>query len=123
MKKVDIAFSVLLIALGILHCTGSVFNAQTANLTASAWEFSGGLFTILVGAVNLLRIRYGAIAGGVRWVSAGANVSMLGLSVVLAGALGMAHHMHSVGVILVVLVETVFSFVPPQPQTRAAAER
>ena len=123
MKKVDIAFAIVVIGLGILHCTGSAFNASTGHLTASAWEFSGGLFTILVGAVNLLRIRYGAIAAGVRWVSAGASVSMLGLGVVLAGALGMAHHMHSIGVILVVLVETVFSFLPPRPQARAAAER
>jgi len=44
----------------------------------AAWFFAGGMLLMLVGALTLLRIRYGLIAPGVKHVSVAANL-MLGL--------------------------------------------
>lgn len=123
MKAVDIAAAVLLIALAAVHCLGTLFNAQPAADVNTVWSLTSGMFVALAGAVNLLRIRYGAIAPGVRLVSVATNIVLLGLTFVLAGALGMAHHLHSVVVILVVLASTVLSFRPMRTGAKAAAER
>ena len=123
MKAFDIAAAILLIVLAVVHCLGTMFNAQPGWDVNTVWSISGGMFVALVAALNLLRVRYGAIAPGVRAVSVAANLVLLGLTFVLAGALGMAHHMHSGFVIIVVLASTILSFRPLAPKANAAAER
>ena len=123
MKAVDIVAAVLLIALAIVHCLGTLFNAQPGWDVNALWSLSGGMFVALVGGVNLLRVRYGAMAFGLRAVSIVANIILLALTFLLAGALGMAHHVHSVAVIVVVLAATIVSFRPMRPEAKAAAER
>ena len=118
MRVLDIVMAVLLIGFGLVHFIAGLFNGSMTEGTM--WSLGAGLFMVLVGALNLLRVRYGAIAFGVRAVSAAANVVLLGFSIVLAGALGIAHHMHSMAVVGVVLAATLLSFWPTRKQARAA---
>ena len=118
MKVLDIVIAVLLICLGLVHCVAQLFNGSLTEGTM--WSLGAGLFFALVGALNLLRVRYGAIAFGVRAASAAANLVLLGFSIVLAGALGIAHRLHSMAVVGVVLAATLLSFWPAGKQARAA---
>lgn len=40
----------------------------------AAWFFAGGMLLMLVGALSLLRLKYGGVAPGVKWISVAANL-------------------------------------------------
>jgi hypothetical protein len=61
------------IALGLMQCASTfLFFARFEE--PAIWFFAGGLLLTVVGALNLLRLRYGATAPGVRYVSLAANL-------------------------------------------------
>jgi hypothetical protein len=51
---------------------------------AAIWFFGAGLFMMLVGAINLLRIRYAGAAPGVRIVCIVANLVLLAFLIAIA---------------------------------------
>lgn len=77
MDRLDSANAWLLCGFGVLHCSVTFIIAASAT-EAAFWFFSGGLALIYCAALNLLRVRYAAVAPGLRRVCAAANVSLLG---------------------------------------------
>ena len=71
----DRALGVALIILGVMQWVGTPFLFRRVEEPA-AWFFAGGMLLALVGALSLLRIKYGALAPGVKWVSLAANVML-----------------------------------------------
>lgn len=76
MERLDRLAGWLLFAVGMLHCVVTFIIAELPT-EAAFWFFSGGLAMIYCGALNLLRVRYAAVAPGLRRVCAAVNVSML----------------------------------------------
>jgi hypothetical protein len=77
MKLADSMVGWVLVAMGIFH-----LSLTPRPLTVAAlWFLSAGLFVIMLGAVNLLRIRYAQVAPGLRRVSLAANLA--GIAVML----------------------------------------
>jgi hypothetical protein len=76
-QAIDKALGAVVISLGFLQCLSTPYFFRRIEEPA-AWFFAGGMLLMLVGALTLLRIRYGLIAPGVKHVSVAANL-MLGL--------------------------------------------
>lgn len=76
MERLDRLTGWLMFAVGLLHCSVTFIIAASPTETAF-WFFSGGLALIYCAALNLLRVRYAAMAPGLRRVCAAVNVSML----------------------------------------------
>src|SRR4028119_1261753 len=76
-QAIDKALGAVIISLGFLQCLSTPYFFRRIEEPA-AWYFAGGMLLMLVGALTLLRIRYGLIAPGVKHVSVAANL-MLGL--------------------------------------------
>jgi hypothetical protein len=83
MKQLDRIISGLLIAIGLLQWIATpIFFRQFEE--PAAWFFNGGITLIFLGAFNLLRIRYGNIAPGLKSVCLAANLIMLSFWIVMA---------------------------------------
>ncbi|HEY9403336.1 MAG TPA: hypothetical protein VIQ24_11775 [Pyrinomonadaceae bacterium] len=72
-QAIDKALGVVVISLGLLQCLSTSYFFHRIEEPA-AWFFAGGMLLMLVGALTLLRIRYGLIAPGVKHVSIAANL-------------------------------------------------
>jgi hypothetical protein len=68
-----LGYAVLL--LGAAQCLATFRFFQKLEEPA-AWWFAGGMLLALAGALTLLRLRYGAVAPGVRRVSVAANAAL-----------------------------------------------
>lgn len=77
MERLDSVTAWLLFGIGLLHCSVTFIIAASPTETAF-WFFSGGLALIYCAALNLLRVRYAAVAPGLRRVCAAVNISLLG---------------------------------------------
>jgi len=88
MERLDRSNGWLLFAIGILHCSVTFVIAAAPTETAF-WFFSGGLALVYCAALNLLRVRYGAIAPGVRRACAAVNLSLLAFVVAYLAAQGL----------------------------------
>lgn len=108
MKALDSLVAWLLIAFGAVHLsmTRRVHPAIDIN---AVWFASGGLMIIAVGALNLLRVAYGAVAKGVRIVSVIANVVLLALMLFIATLLPLRGNPQIVAGLVLVIVLTAFS--------------
>lgn len=83
MRTIDVILGWLLIAFGALHVSLTRKFDQSIGMNG-IWFASGGLFIILIGALNLLRVAYARVASGVRIVSAIANVGLVLLILFMA---------------------------------------
>ena len=82
MKTIDVVAGWLLIAFGAVHLLLTPKFDPSLGLNG-LWFASGGLLIITIGALNLLRVAYAAIAKGVRIVSISANVVLVLLILVM----------------------------------------
>ena len=87
MNRFDRASAWLLFGIGLLHCSVTFIIAESPTETA-LWFFSGGLALIYFAALNLLRVRYAAVAPGLRRVCAAVNLSMVGFIAAFLAAQG-----------------------------------
>jgi hypothetical protein len=71
----DRILAIGVIVLGVMQ-SASTFLFFARFEEPAIWFFAGGVLLALVGALNLLRLRYGAAAAGVRYVSQGANLAL-----------------------------------------------
>ena len=74
-KSVDKFLGGAVVFLGVTQCLATPYFFREVAEPA-AWWFAGGMLLVLVGALSLLRVRYGAVAPGVRRVSLAANLSL-----------------------------------------------
>lgn len=87
MERLDSANAWVLFGIGLLHCSVTFIIAESPTDTAF-WFFSGGLALIYCAALNLLRVRYAAVAPGLRRVCAAVNMSLLGFIAAYLAAQG-----------------------------------
>ncbi len=73
LEAVDKTLGVVLIFMGLLQWLATPYFFLRIEEPA-AWFFAGGMLLMLIGALNLLRIKYGAVAPGVKRVSVAANL-------------------------------------------------
>lgn len=83
MKTIDAVVGWLLIGFGVAHLYFTSTFDPTMGMNA-IWFACGGLLMIAISALNLLRVAYVAVAGGVRIVSIIANVVLVLLMLVIA---------------------------------------
>lgn len=72
-KTLDKVLAYVLIVLGAMQCAATFYFFRRVEEPAY-WFFAGGMLSALVGALALLRVKYGAVAAGVRRVSLAASV-------------------------------------------------
>lgn len=108
MRTLDIIIAWLLIAFGVVHITLTRTVHPTLDLNA-IWFVCGGLLLIAIGALNLLRVAYSAIANGVRIVSVIANIVLLLLMLFMASLLPMRSNPQLLAVLIVAVLLLVFS--------------
>jgi len=110
MERLDRLTGWLMFAVGVLHCSVTFIIAASPTETAF-WFFSGGLALIYCAALNLLRVRYAAMAPGLRRVCAGVNVSMLVFIAAFLAAQGFRAFRNPAAVVLAAsaLAATAFS--------------
>ena len=115
MKVTDQVVGWLLIALGTVHCA---FTPHPLTM-AALWFLGGGLFLILVGAVNVMRALYGHGAAGLRWLSVVANFGALAFCGLIAYVSGRFAGPVAVSIILLVIL-TGFALAPQcEPAAKA----
>ena len=121
MERLDRLNGWLLFAVGVLHCSVTFIIAAAPTETAF-WFFSGGLALIYCAALNLLRVRYAAVAPGVRRVTAAVNVSLLAFIFAYLAAQGLGAFRNPGAVVLTAsaLAATAFSLFH-RPAARAVA--
>lgn len=109
-ESLDKALGAAVILLGLLQCLSTPYFYRRFEEPA-AWFFAGGMLLMLVGALTLLRIRYGAAAPGVRRVSIGANLILSAFWAVLYWALfyKFIRHPSSFAGLFVILASTAVS--------------
>ena len=73
MNKAEAILGWVLIGLGVMQWIATPVFFRTAEESAF-WFFGGGVTLAVVGAMNLLRLRYGSSARGLVLVSVGSNV-------------------------------------------------
>lgn len=61
--------------LGLVHMA-TTFRAFDAISGAAVWFFGSGIAMVLAGVFNLLNVRYGYAAAGIRWSCITTNVAM-----------------------------------------------
>jgi hypothetical protein len=74
------------------------------------WYLGSGLFVILVGALNLIRIRYSHAAPGLRWFLVLVDLVLAGFAFFLGRASGLA--VPGAIVAALAVIEAIFSFMP-----------
>lgn len=118
MRRLDIIVGWLLIALGAVHTllTRRVDPSLGVN---AIWFACGGLFMITIGALNLLRVAYGAVARGIYVVSFVANLVLVLLMLWIASRVPMRGNPQvAVGLIIAALL-TAFSLLRRSSQIQA----
>jgi len=80
-SRIDAVLGWILMAVGFVHVLAT-FRLRPQLDPRALWFLSGGLAMLYQGALNVVRVRYGAVAPGLRWVSAAANLA--GLAFALA---------------------------------------
>ena len=75
MNKAETILAWVLIALGVMQWIATPVFFKTAEEPAF-WFFGGGITLAVVGAMNLLRLRYARVARGLVLVSVGSNVAV-----------------------------------------------
>ena len=110
MNRFDRASAWLLFGIGLLHCSVTFIIAESPTETA-LWFFSGGLALIYCAVLNLLRVRYAAIAPGLRRACAAVNLSLLAFIFAYLAAQGLAAFRNPGAAVLVAcgLAATAFS--------------
>jgi len=83
----DLAIGWTFIVLGTLHNFVGAMHSPELN-PAALWFVSGGIALWLIGAMNLLRVYYGGVAPGLRWVCLAANLVVAAFSVTYAAVTG-----------------------------------
>jgi hypothetical protein len=73
MNKAETILGWVLIGLGVMQWIATPAFFKTADEPAF-WFVGGGITLAVVGAMNLLRVRYGPVARGLVLVSVGSNV-------------------------------------------------
>lgn len=110
MKIFDTVVAWLVLVLGAFHCAVTP-KAYPGFTLAALWFVSAGLLMILLAAVNLLRIRYAAVAPGVRAVCIAANVVLLIWAAGFAVVLPVTKKPQVIVSIVLIALLTVFSIV------------
>ena len=72
-NKAESILGWVLVGLGVMQWIATPLFFKTAE-EAAFWFFGGGITLTVVGAMNLLRLRYGSVARGLVLVSVGSNV-------------------------------------------------
>ncbi len=123
MKIADQITAWLVLILGAVHCVVTPRVYPAFNL-AAMWFLGTGLLMMLVGAVNLLRVRYPG-ASGVLGVSLAANVITLAFAGEIAARLPLKQNPQAVVIVVLLLLEMIFSIVQSvrRSQTVTAAVR
>ena len=120
MKTMDKVLGWLLIAFGLVHLALTGKAHPQLGIDA-IWFASGGLFMMMIGALNLLRVAYTSMARGVHAVSVIGNFMLLLLIVVIAIHVPMRSNPQVlVGLALAGLL-TAFSIFRRVPQVQAQA--
>lgn len=70
MRVADLVVSWALVLAGIVQLSATHHEWKPETV----WYFGAGLLTVLIGAVNLVRIRYAYTASGLRWFTMIADV-------------------------------------------------
>jgi len=83
MRRLEAILGCCLVGLGVLQGAATPLLFKTLE-EPTLWFFAGGILLALVGALNVLRLRYGEMAAGVVWVSVAANLLVAGLWVAMA---------------------------------------
>ena len=85
LTSADKLLGAMIIFLGVMQCLATPYFFRRIEEPA-AWFFAGGMLLMLVGALTLLRLKYGERAAGVRYVSLAANfaLSLLWLALYVA---------------------------------------
>jgi len=78
-KRIDRIIGSGILALGLIHTLVGLIPGELD--TRAMWFIGTGLAVIYQGALNLLRVQYGAVAAGLRRVSVAANVVGMGFAV------------------------------------------
>ncbi len=108
MRTLDIIVGWLLIAFGATHT--SLTRRVDPSLGINAiWFACGGLFMITVGALNLLRVAYGAVARGIYVVSFVANLVLVLLMLWIASRVPMRSNPQVVVGLIIAALLTAFS--------------
>ncbi len=109
MKIVDQIVAWLIVLMGVVH------SAFTPGFTLGAMWFLGtGLFIVLVGAVNLLRVRYASAARGVQGVAIAANVIAVAYDLAVSSRLNVRANPQALIMVVLLVLATVFSIIPPK---------
>ena len=72
-RSVDKVLGLLVILLGAMQSLSTFYFFRSMEEPA-LWFFAGGMLLMLTGGLTLLRLRYGSIAPGVKYLSLGANL-------------------------------------------------
>jgi O-antigen/teichoic acid export membrane protein len=83
MRSLDTILAWVLIVLGVMQWVATPVLFETAEEPAF-WFFGGGITLVIVGILNVLRIRYGSLAPGVKVASVGSNLALAGFWVAMA---------------------------------------
>ena len=104
MRTLDMILGWLLIAFGVVHLSATRAVYPDLDINA-AWFASGGLLIVAIGALNMLRVAYSAVAKGVQVVSVIANIVLLLLILFIASLVPVKSNPQVlVGLILAVLL-------------------
>ena len=118
MRRLDIIVGWLLIALGAVHT--SLTRRVDPSLGINAiWFACGGLFMITIGALNLLRVAYGAVARGIYVVSFVANLVLVLLMLWIASRVPMRGNPQVVVGLIIAALLTAFSVLRRSSQIQA----
>ncbi len=120
MKITDQIAAWLIVVLGVIHSAFTLRAYATFSM-AAMWFLGTGLLIILVGALNLLRIRYAAVAPGLRAVCLATNIVVLAYAGAIASRLSLKQNPQAVVVLVLMLLELIFSIVKSSRAEPAAA--
>jgi hypothetical protein len=111
MRIVDQVAAWCVVVLGLGH---SIWTARFPEMNLNAlWFLSGGLFLMVVGALNLLRVRY-VSASGVRWVCVASNVAALAFVLAIAHLISLRANPQAIVALVAVALLTIFSLRRPE---------
>jgi hypothetical protein len=86
-SRIETAVGWAIVGVGCLHVLAT-FRLRPQLDQAALWFLSGGLAIAYQGALNLVRVRYGRAAPGLRWLSAASNFAGLALAVAMTARTG-----------------------------------
>jgi len=118
MQRIDRIFGWGILAVGLLHSVLTPLLFPDWG-TPALWFLSGGIALMFLGAFNLLRVRYGGAAPGLRRVCLAANLTIAAFLAAMIQAMGRPPTSAS-SLLLVCLVagETLFSLRRPGRSAR-----